>query len=383
MFGKVKALDKKMWNNQSYQTLTGIPRKMIRTMKRIRRFGISYPLRLLKVKIHMIFQKNTPLVSIIMPVYNVENYIEQGIDSLLQQSVKNIEIIAVDDGSTDRSLMILQQYERNDKRVKVFSQKNQYAGAARNLGLSKATGEYVLFLDSDDFFEKTLIEDAYSVAKANHADILLFGARYYDNETGEYREGKSFIKEHLSPLKQPFSYKECPRYLYQLTTACPWTKIFRREFLLESGLKFQHLRNSNDVFLIYSSLALAKKIVTFNKTLVNYRVGLSTNLQATKKKAPLCFYEAFKAWHDQLIARGIFETVKQSYVNAALEGCLYNLRSNGDTEAKRFVFEKLKDEIFAELEVTGFEPDYYYNQKNYSDMLLVQNGDFEQYMSAK
>ena len=383
MFGKIKALDKKMWNNQLYRILTGFPRKMIRVIKKIRKYGFTYPIRLVWVKMSMQFQRSNPLVSVIMPVYNVENYIKQGLDSLLQQSVKNIEIIAVDDGSTDHSLQILKEYEQSDERVRVFSQKNQYAGAARNLGLTKAKGEYVLFLDSDDFFEADLIKDTYSIAKANKADLLLFGARYYENDTGKYRGGKSFVKEQLSPFKHPFSYKECSKYLYQLTTACPWTKIYRREFILETGLQFQPLRNSNDVFFVNSALAMAKRITTLNKPLVNYRVGLTTNLQATKKKAPLCFYEAFKAWHDKLVELGIFDVVKQSYVSAALEGCMYNLRSNRDDETKKFVFEKLKEEIFEELEVSGYDASYYYDQKNYAEMLLVQSLTFEQYMDVK
>lgn len=383
MLGKIKALDKKMWNNQKYQMLTNIPRKTVRVMKRVRKYGILYPVRLLGVRGTALFQKSCPFVSVIMPVYNVDKYLEQALDSLLQQSVKNIEIIAVDDGSTDRSMEILEKYAARDQRVKVFTQKNQYAGVARNLGLSKATGEYVIFLDSDDFFEKTLIQDVYFAAKANQADVVLFGAQYYDNVTGEYKSGKSFLKEHLSPMKQPFSYKECPEYLYQITTACPWTKIFRREFVVESGLQFQPLRNSNDVYFVYCALAMAKRIMTYHKSFVNYRIGLSTNLQATKRKAPLCFYEAFKAWHDKLVELGILDDVRQSYVSAALEGCMYNLRTIHDIETKQFVFEKIRDEFFEELEITGYDQGYYYNQDNYQDMLLVEKGDFQQYMNEK
>ena len=383
MFGKFKDFDKRMWNNTTYQKVVYVPRKLVHTLKRVRKYGISYPLRLLAVKISMQGKKNIPLVSVIMPVYNVENYLSQCLDSLLEQKVRNIEIIAVDDGSTDRSLEILKEYAKNDDRVKVFTQENQYAGTARNLGLTKATGEYVMFLDSDDFFEKEIIMETYSVAKANRADILLFGARYYEDATGSYREGKSFVKDYLSPKKQPFCYKDSPKYFYQLTTACPWTKIYRREFVLETGLKFQPLRNSNDVFFVYSSLAMAKRIVTYKKSLVNYRVGMATNLQATKKKSPFCFYEAFKAWHDQLNELGVLEEVRQSYVSAALEGCLYNLRTVTDPETKKLVFERIRDEIFEELEITGHQEAYYYDQKNYADMCLVEKGDFTQYMNEK
>ena len=383
MFGKIKDFDKKMWNNKTYQMAANVPRRLVHTLKRVRRYGMLYPLRLLAVKLSMQGKKKLPLVSVVMPVYNVEKYLSQCIDSLLRQKVQNIEIIAVDDGSTDGSLDILKEYAGKDNRVKVFTQKNQYAGTARNFGLTKASGEYVMFLDSDDFFEKEIIRDAYSVAKANRADILLFGARYYEDAAGNYREGKSFVKEHLAPKKQPFCYKDSPKYFYQLTTACPWTKIYRREFVLETGLQFQPLRNSNDVFFVYSSLAMAKRVVTYNKTLVNYRVGMSTNLQATKKKSPFCFYEAFKAWHDKLKELGVLEKVRQSYVSAALEGCLYNLRTVTDPETKELVFDRIRHEIFGELEITGYQESYYYDQKNYADMCLIEKGDFTKYMNEK
>lgn len=383
MFGKIKDFDKKMWNNRTYQSFMSVPRKLVHTLKRVRKYGILYPVRLLAVKTSMQGKKNVPLVSIIMPVYNVEKYLRQCLDSLLEQKVRNIEIITVDDGSTDSSLDILKEYAKKDHRLKVFTQENQYAGTARNLGLTKAAGEYVMFLDSDDFFEKEIIKDAYSVAKANRADILLFGARYYEDVTGKYREGKSFVKDHLAPPKQPFCYKDSPKYFYQLTTACPWTKIYRRAFVLETGLQFQPLRNSNDVFFVYSSLAMAKRVVTYKKPLVNYRVGMATNLQATKKKSPFCFYEAFKAWHDKLKALGVLEEVRQSYVSAALEGCLYNLRTVTDPETKKLVFDKMRNEIFRELEITGKPKAYYHDQKNYADMCLVEKGDFTQYMNEK
>ena len=95
----------------------------------------------------------TPKVSVIIPVYNVEDYLRQCLDSVINQTLKDIEIICVDDGSTDKSLEILHEYEKKDSRITVLTQKNQYAGVARNVGMSVATGKYFVFLDSDDFFE--------------------------------------------------------------------------------------------------------------------------------------------------------------------------------------------------------------------------------------
>ena len=97
-------------------------------------------------------------VSVIMPVYNVEKYLRQSLDSVLAQTLSEIEIICVDDGSTDGSYDILEEYAAKDQRITVLKQQNQYAGVARNHGLEKAGGKYVVFWDSDDFFEKNALQ---------------------------------------------------------------------------------------------------------------------------------------------------------------------------------------------------------------------------------
>ena len=127
-------------------------------------------------------------VSVIVPVYNAEEHLNQCLDTIVNQTLKEIEIICVDDGSTDNSLEILNQYAQKDTRIKVIQQKNQYAGVARNNGLKIARGEYVIFLDSDDFFKEDLLEKTYNQGKKVDADIVLFGAKCFDNESGDYIE---------------------------------------------------------------------------------------------------------------------------------------------------------------------------------------------------
>ena len=104
-----------------------------------------------------------PKVSVIIPIYNVETYLPQCLDSIINQTLKEIEIICVDDGSTDKSLDILKEYAKKDKRVAIITQKNLHAGVARNAGLSQAKGEYISFLDSDDFCEPEMFEKMYQV----------------------------------------------------------------------------------------------------------------------------------------------------------------------------------------------------------------------------
>ena len=119
-----------------------------------------------------------PKVSVIIPVYNVEKYLHECLDSLLNQTLKDIEIIAVDDGSTDSSLKILKDYAKKDKRLKVLTQENKGAGAARNLGMKHATGSYLSILDSDDYFDHSMLELLYKKAEKTKAkDVVLQAIR--------------------------------------------------------------------------------------------------------------------------------------------------------------------------------------------------------------
>lgn len=375
-----KDLDRKLYHNKLYSALVYLPRQGVHFLKYIRKNGLSSLIRSWGVKLRQRLPFGDPLVSVIMPVYNVEDYIEEGLDSLLNQTLKRIEIICVDDGSTDRSLEILNRYAAMDKRVKVFTQQNKFAGAARNLGMTHAKGEYVIFLDSDDFFSENMAQEAHYMAKLHDADLVLFGAKHFNNVTKEFKDAKWLLNSYVAPRKQPFCCHDCPDDLYRITTPCPWTKLFRRQFLLDTGLQFQAIQNANDLFVTYSSLAMAKRIVTLDKELVYYRVGLTNNLQSTKKRNPFCFYEAYRAWHDKLVELGLLDELRRSYVSLALSGCMHNLRTQKDLDVKRTVYDRLRSEIFEALEVTGHEESYYYIRKDYHDMLLVEQGDFEEYL---
>lgn len=326
--------------------------------------------------------KYSPCVSIIIPVYNAEAYLPQMLDSLIKQKFKeeDFEIIAVDDGSTDKSLEILKKYALKSKSLRVYTQKNQYAGVARNLGMKYARGEYLLFLDSDDFFEPNLVEETYKAAKQYSADVVMFGANLYNDQTKVTRNGRHLLDMRVVPEKQPFNCKDCPDQIFQISTACPWTKLFRREFIKETGLQFQNLHNANDVFFVYSALAMAKSIVTVDKVLVTYREGLKNNLQSSKKRY---FVEAYTAWHDKLEEIGLLEDLKRSYVNRTLKSCLYNLRAAKDLEMKRQIFDRLHQEVFDRLEILEYDESYYYHRTNYRELLAIREGNFEKCMELQ
>ena len=124
-------------------------------------------------------------ISVIIPVYNVENYLSECLDSIINQSLNDIEIICINDGSTDNSLKILQDYEKRDNRIRVINQKNSGLGATRNVGLSLSEGKYVYFMDSDDYLELSTLEELYHLAETNSLDIVLFKLINFYDETGE------------------------------------------------------------------------------------------------------------------------------------------------------------------------------------------------------
>jgi len=306
-------------------------------------------------------------VSVIMPVYNVEKYLRQCLDSLLNQTLQEFEIICVDDGSKDSSLAILQEYQQKDDRVKVLTQQNKYAGVARNNGLKIAQGEYVFFLDSDDFFEKDMFTEVYNQGKKVDADIVIFGARKFDQTTQKFGPSVNSFKEEYMCGKEVFNWKDQPFSLLLLTVTCPWTKGYKREFIIKEGLQYQALQNTNDYYFSQMALCLADRITTVNKILTNYRVGMNTNLQALKdKKNPLCFVEAVLGVYNELKKRGIYEKLQYAFVNTAVFEFAANLRSLKTIEAFTKVIHKMKDEDVQTLRMLSYNYKIYLRKNDYS-----------------
>ncbi len=282
-------------------------------------------------------------VSVIIPVYNTEKYLRQCLDSVVNQTLRDIEIICVDDGSTDGSIEILREYEQKDSRVKVLCQKNQYAGVARNNGMTIASGEYYMFLDADDFFELELLEKLYQKGKDLNADVVLCGANQYDERTGQFKDMPWLLKERYIH-KQPFNWKTQPNRIFQVTSLQPWNKMVSSSFISENNLKFQALPRANDVYFTMSAIALANRIAAINTVMVHYRVGMSSNLQAQNEKTPLSFCEALTAVQERLETEGLMEQLWLSFAEDALSQSVYNLkRLQGKMEAYQTLANALEE----------------------------------------
>ena len=180
------------------------------------------------------------LISIVVPVYNVEKYVEESLKSLLNQTYKNIEVICVDDGSSDSSLNILKNIAESDGRVKIIEQKNAGAGAARNNGINHSNGKYIYFFDSDDVAAKNLLEKAYNRAMETDADIVAFnGYTFTNDDISTKKLKKEYNSNIIKDKNEIFSYKTHCDCILSIVNVVPWNKLIKAELIKKNNLKFE------------------------------------------------------------------------------------------------------------------------------------------------
>lgn len=233
-----------------------------------------------------------PKVSVIIPVYNVEEYLNQCLNSVIRQTLQDIEIICVDDGSTDHSLEILKSYERSDPRIKVITVNHKSAGVARNIGLEHATGQFVHFLDSDDWIEADLYEQSYQAAKNHQADVCMFHYNEFDNVTGATNMVKLFGLSRVSQGKEVTNLEEATSF-FLYNAVVPWNKLYKKDFLIENKIYFDDLVCANDRAFYFRVIKKAKRIFLLNQAFVNYRINNKNSLVGEARlKNFSCHFEA-------------------------------------------------------------------------------------------
>ena len=225
------------------------------------------------------YLESCSLVSVIIPVYNVEQYLCKCLDSVLAQTYRSFEVIMVDDGSTDSSYDICLEYSKNDSRFRAFHKDNGGASSARNLALSHAYGEYLCFLDSDDWIEKNAIEKLVDVGKKSDADFVVFEADVVD-ETGAGRwRGYSYHKEY--GLDAPYRMMREMVYHKEFYVSIPLLFI-KRDFFIKNDIHFYEGVMYEDMLLAYQIYSLADKAVHFHEALYHRRYR-DNSVVTTKK----------------------------------------------------------------------------------------------------
>lgn len=305
------------------------------------------------------------MISVIVPVYNSESFLPQCLDSLVQQSYGDFEIICVDDGSTDASPDVLKRYALSDERIRVYTKENEGKGAAsaRNMGLEMASGDYVCFLDSDDFFDSDMLETVSQKAMDVDADVVVWKGKFFDHEKQKVTGECPHPDLYYAPDFEPFSWKDCPEYIFDIGDFYAWNKLFRREILMRNNLRFEAIPISDDQYISVIGMALAERIAVVDRAFVNYRINTGTSQCDSRTKYPGAAYQGTFSIVGKLKELGIYEAVKPSFVNISLRLMREYFDVMTDYASMKKLYDTYWDEVFPNIGALNLTKDYFHDPR--------------------
>ena len=309
--------------------------------------------------------KQAPKVSIIVAIFNAEKYLREALDSVLNQTLFDIECICVDDCSIDNSLAILNEYAKKDSRIKVFSMdKNSGPGVVRNYGLEKATGEYIMILDPDDFLELEACEVAYNQISKNNNDLVIFDNYKYNQITkvkNVYRNKIIPFLEYLQESNIKLQNIDKPYF----TTGWSVTQIYRRSFLVENNIKYPNLYLCEDASFMVQAFVKSSSVSILDKPIYNYRVGRSGSLTLNTTKWRQVFIG--KLYGVKYIENSPYrENFRKMYFNSLVKSIMYY--------AKHFAMQDFKVgvEYYKRMRKTYSVLNKKYDMKKYIDLKVYR-----------
>ena len=264
-------------------------------------------------------------ISIVMPVYNVEKYLVEALDSIRKQTFKCFEVILVDDGSNDKSAEICDKYCILDERFQVIHQVNSGAALARNVGAKKASGKYIIFLDADDVFKLNFFKKMYIAAEENSADVCICGFEEIDIN------GR-VLNSNLPNVSRN---REAEDYLVTQFLA-PWVKLCRRSFLKKKSIEFQNLSSCNDVYYSVCTLLEADRISYVQEELVKYRVR-TTKFQISANWGRACDLLLDRYLRNDSLKKRI------QIIVMCLKGMVHECKSCADEEKNKELYDFIKN----------------------------------------
>ena len=298
-----------------------------------------------------------------MPIYNAADYLKLAIDSVLQQTLNEIELICVDDGSTDDTLSIIKEYQQQDERVRILTENNAGPSIARNKGLARARGKYVIFLDADDFYENTLLEKLYDLSETEKLDIAICKFDIYNSRKARFEDNIKSDHGEIFTESAVVSKNDYPDVILSCTTGYVWNKLFRKEFLDEKELVFDsELRVFEDTHFVVTALSLADKIGKCHERLIHHRVYTNQPRNKLFKKYYKQVPVVYAKIKEFLRAHGMYTPLSQSFLNLSASRCykIYNLLWH---DAKGEFWDMLHEQYAEELGWTKAEPEYFESEE--------------------
>lgn len=285
-----------------------------------------------------------PKISVIVPIYNAEKFLKKCIESIINQTLKEIEIILINDGSTDNSLKILQFFKEKDERIIIVNKKNEGASEARNVGIDLAKGEYITFLDSDDYIEKNMLEKMYYNSKKNNVDILI--SDYYRDENKEKRYKNSY---YLGDDLKLTSKKCCLEILSYKIAPMLWSKLIKRQLFIDNNIRLpKEVFHQEDYITMIKLSYYAKKIMFLKEAFYNYVIHENQGTKTSGKEK-----EFFDYYNSYIILEKFFSDKKDGkiflekiYAEKIQHYYNYLKRKYKNTNIHKKLFEELKKEKF-------------------------------------
>ena len=278
----------------------------------------------------------TPDVSIIIPVYNVEKYIDDCLNSIESQTLRNLEIICVDDGSTDNSLKILKKHAKQDNRITVISQHNQRQGQARNMGMRFANGNYIFFCDSDDLLEKECLKQLLNKITSEKSDICIFGAKNFSDDISNYTI-KDFrdTSAYANRKNKVCTYKDIKNAIF--SHFYPWCKLYRRQFIVDNDIKFTTGVFFEDVIFSVKSVILAKRISILDKNMYLYREEQKNSTMGVAKTTDKSddVFLFLQQVRDFLVQQSLMMELESEYIDFFIEQVKYHVNRVESPEIKQ------------------------------------------------
>ncbi len=289
-------------------------------------------------------------VSVVIPIYNVEQQLEKCLESLVCQTIDEYEMICVNDGSTDKSPIILERFaEKYPNKVKVVSQKNGGISRARNIALDQAIGEYIMFVDSDDFVEPNFIERALQEAEKTKADIVTFGYYQYFEDT------QVSEKQVFEEREGIFSLEENKQFLTKINNA-GWNKLIRRQLIEENQLRFEPDMRYEDFIFMMKALLLSTSICVIHEPLYHYRADRLGNESTTNDKRMYDLINQSKTFLQWVKDKDLYSKYEEVLTIVIIRNCISCLRKVIGANNRQFVMEYIDFHFdFINRELPGYK----------------------------
>lgn len=315
-----------------------------------------------------------PKISVVLPVYNVANYLRKCLDSLVNQTFEDFEVICVNDGSTDLSLGILEGYAIKDSRFKIITQENKGLSGARNTGIKHVQGEYVLFVDSDDWLDNNALEELYGHVKSFKSDITMFRFKYFDETTKEFTESP-FTNLDIIPHSlnnRNFNYNDVLDILFKISHA-PFNKLYKKSFVEQyefpEGLIYE------DLYFFYTIFFTAKKTSVIRKSLYNYRIR-DDSISTTGDDKSFDIFDVLTHVQEILHDKNIYDAVKDEFLMFIIINLKFvYLRLNIEYRDKFIDLIKEKYNYFNLGDVDDFEGWHYEDEAFYRSVCVSKNSE--------